>query len=316
MTMGNTSVWEAGHTIHGSTIAERAKTRPAAGRRTLTLAMGTARACLLTLARHAGRAYVAGDRLEDGLRVAQRHIAAGRTTTLGYFNEDGESPRDVADRCLATVRALAATESYVSIKLPALAFSSQLLSEVAQQARLGGICLHIDAMWPATAPTTMQMIERTMDAQACGAIGIALPGRWHRSVEDARWATRRRMLVRVVKGQWPDPHDRHRDLRRGYMEVIRALAGREQLVRVAGHDLPLAEEATDVLTKAGTPCELELLHGLPMPPMLAMAKSRGLRVRVYVPFGSGHLPYAIGHVIRNPRLAWRLVKQLAGLATS
>ncbi len=270
---------------------------------------------LMPLARLAGRAYVAGDGLEDGLRVANRHTDAGRTTTLGFFNDDTASPRAVADTYLATIRALSAAHAYVSIKLPAMGFSPDLLTEVVQQAHQNGVRLLFDSMWPAAVPETHRMIAQVMDTQACGPLSLALPGRWRRSIEDARWATRRGLLVRVVKGQWADPDDPHRDLRQGYMEVIRTLAGRAQLVAVASHDVPMAEEAIAILQEAKTPCELELLHGLPMRASLAMAKRIGVNVRVYVPFGSGHLPYAIAQVIRKPHMAWWLIKDLLGLAT-
>lgn len=269
----------------------------------------------MPLARLAARAYVAGDALQDGLRVAQRHTDAGRTTTLGFFNSDDEDPpRQVGDTYLATIRALCGTDAYLSVKLPALAFSGELLTEVAQQAKHSDLCLHFDAMWPTSAPTTLQMIQQMIDAQTCGPLGIALPGRWRRSVHDARWATRRGLMVRVVKGQWADPADPQRDPRQGYMEVINALAGHARLVAVASHDVPLAEQAIRVLQDARTPCELELLHGLPMRASLAMAHRMGVKVRVYVPFGKGHLPYAIRQVIRKPRLAWWLLRDLVGLA--
>lgn len=272
-------------------------------------------ACLTTLARLAGQAYVAGDRLQDALRVAKRHTDAGYATTLGFFDsEEQDTPRIVADAYLATLRALSGTEGYTSIKLPALAFSPELLAEVAQQAKQSDVRLHFDSMWPETATTTLTMIDNLIGTEVCGPLGLTLPGRWRRSVADASWTTQRGLFVRVVKGQWADPDDPHRDLRQGYMEVIRALAGRRNKVAVASHDTPMAEEAIRVLREADTPCVLELLHGLPMRASLAMAHRLGVKVRIYVPFGRGHLPYAIAQVIHKPRLAWWLIKDLVGIA--
>lgn len=273
------------------------------------------RGCLMPVARLAGRAYVAGDRLEDALRVAKRHGDAGYGATLGFFDsEDQDTPRMVADAYLATIRALSGGGNYVSIKLPALAFSQELLDEVARQAKREGVPLHFDGMWPETASATIAVIDKMLGVEACGPLGITLPTRWRRSTSDARWAKERGLYVRVVKGQWADPCEPDGDLRERYMDVIRVLAGRRNLVAVASHDTPMAEAAIRVLQAAKTPCVLELLHGLPMRASLKMAERLGVKVRVYVPFGRGHLPYAIAQIIHKPRMAWWLVRDLVGLA--
>jgi proline dehydrogenase len=105
----------------------------------------------------------------------------------------------------------------------------------------------------------------------------------------------------VVKGQWPDPEEPGRDPSAGYLEVIGRLAGRARHVGVATHDVPLAAEAIARLRATNTPFELELLYGMPM----ARAP-----VRIYVPFGKGFIPSAVGVLRRNPRLAWLVLKDL------
>jgi proline dehydrogenase len=120
----------------------------------------------------------------------------------------------------------------------------------------------------------------------------------------------RGLAVRVVKGQWPDPADPHRDPRAGLLEVVDRLAGRGRHVRVASHDVPLAAEAVRRLRRAGTPCELELLYGMPLTRSLRWADASGVPVRIYVPYGRGYTPYAVAQLRRNPRLLWRLLREL------
>jgi proline dehydrogenase len=141
-------------------------------------------------------------------------------------------------------------------------------------------------------------------------VSTTLPGRWKRSLADADWAVEQGMTVRVVKGQWPDPADPERDLRQGFLEVIEQLAGRARHVRVASHDVEIAERAIGRLRRAGTSCELELLFGMPMKRPLAWAKENGAPVRIYVPFGKGFIPSAIGILKHNPRLALRVAKNV------
>jgi proline dehydrogenase len=140
--------------------------------------------------------------------------------------------------------------------------------------------------------------------------GTTLPGRWRRSVDDAHWAIEKKAPVRVVKGQWPDPAAPHRDMRAGYLEVIDALAGRAASVGVATHDVALAATAIKRLRSRGTPVFWELLYGLPTQAALRMAQTLAVDVRMYVPFGRSYLPYALGRLAAQPRMAMWLIKDL------
>ena len=64
-------------------------------------------------------------------------------------------------------------------------------------------------------------------APRAGDVGIALPGRWTRSVHDAELAEQLGLRVRVVKGQWADRVSGRRRSRRG-LPARRRPAAREQ----------------------------------------------------------------------------------------
>lgn len=119
------------------------------------------------------------------------------------------------------------------------------------------------------------------------------------------------MRVRVVKGQWADPSSGAIDPRQGFLAVIDRLAGRACQVAVASHDPPLAREALHRLRRAGTPCELELLLGLPMQGALKVAREVGAPVRIYIPFGVSWIPYALAYVQKNPHVAWWAIRDAA-----
>ena len=51
---------------------------------------------------------------------------------------------------------------------------------------------------------------------------------------------------------------------------------------------------------------------MPMAPALRWAKENDAPVRIYVPFGKGFIPSAVGVLRRNPRLAWLVLKDLVG----
>jgi proline dehydrogenase len=273
---------------------------------------GAASKCLRPLAARAAKAYVAGERLEDALRVADKLSKRGLGITLGYWDSPQDTPRGVADAYLKAIDALRDRQhAYLSIKVPALDFSRELSGEVVDRAARSRVRVHFDALGPETADRSRDLFDQLLDRGA--ELSYTLPGRWRRSVSDAAWAAERKIVVRVVKGQWPDPDDPGRDPRGGYLEVIDALAARAAHVALASHDTQLVSGAVARLKGARTSCELELLHGLPMRRSLAQADALSLGVHVYVPYGKSYLPYAISRMRKNPRVLWWLLRDLVAL---
>jgi proline dehydrogenase len=228
---------------------------------------------------------------------------------------------------------------YCSVKVPALGYEPGALQRLALLAGAHGQRLHFDSHGPETAEPTLAALAALAAVAALGdladmsdpsasstltrsdappalqgvpprhpRLGLSLPGRWARSLADADWAAQRGLRVRVVKGQWPCPDRPDTDPRQGFLAVIDRLAGRVSEVAVATHDAALAREAARRLIARGTACELELLCGLPRRGVMALARTQGLPVRLYVPFGQGWLPYALGQVLRQPKLWPRLLK--------
>lgn len=312
-----------------------------------------ASACLTPLAQRAARSYIAGPELADALRIS-RHLTRQRfSTTLGFWDGSDDSPESVAQEYVAALDALAQenTDGYLSIKLPALGNSRELLDLVLERARRAasdaepdvaefvrilaitarngpasqqvgygpagatalaevgssqGIRIHFDSLGPDSADN---MWTAAVDAASAGAtISCSLPGRWRRSLADADRAVEAGIILRVVKGQWADPDAPQMDMRIGFMNVVKRLAGRVPQVAIATHDVPLARQAIQSLRAAGTSCELELLFGLPARASLAFAESEGVQVRFYVPYGEAYLPYCLGQIRRQPRLLWWLMR--------
>jgi proline dehydrogenase len=229
--------------------------------------------------RRRASAYIAGPGLDDALAASRRLAADGVPVALGY----------------------------VSVKLSAVHFDPALLGELEAAAQQSERRLHIDALGPDTVDRTWELVEGVADP---GALGIALPGRFHRSVEDARRALDLGLVVRVVKGQWADPDDPNLDSAVGFLKVVDAVAGSKNLVAVATHDIPLMEESVRRLTAARTPCEVELLLGLPFAAPARTARRLGVPVRLYVPYGETGAAYGVGELVRNPATAWWLVQDL------
>jgi proline dehydrogenase len=262
----------------------------------------------LPIAKWASRAYVAGPALSDAIEACHKFSRQGILGTVGYWNGDEDTPELVAEAYLAAIESAAreVLDCYLSIKAPALGFDRNLTAKITGKGKEVGVGVHFDSLAPEIADRTFELVAESV--RLFPQIGCTLPGRWRRSLQDANLVAELGVNVRVVKGQWVDPDHPEIDLREGYLAVIDRLAGRARRVAVATHDPLLARESLRRLLEAGTPCDLELLFGLPMKAAMHVARDLGVRIRVYIPYGESWLPYAFSQVQKNPRILWWVIR--------
>ena len=258
--------------------------------------------------RYATRSYITGPHLDDAVALANQAGQSGLGATICYWNDGTEQPRDVADKYVRILDRMHAErmDGYLALKVPALWDDVDLASEVIDHARTLGIKVMLDAHAPEQADAVLAVLERVGPDR----VGLAIPGRWRRSLRDVERAIDLGVSVRVVKGQWPDPQEPDMDLREGYLRIIDRLAGRAAHVGVATHDPDLAADAFARLKAAQTSCEQELVFPLPMAKALEVAQIAGVSTRLYVPYGSAWLPYSISRALKDPSVIAYLVRDL------
>lgn len=146
-------------------------------------------------------------------------------------------------------------------------------------------------------------------------LGVTLPSRWRRSVDDAGRAADLGLGVRIVKGQWSDPRPGV-DASLQYERLAEQLADREVRTGLATHDAGLVER---ILQRLGRPAadadfgqpdgtmpepaiELEQFFSLPHNTR-ALAQRAGIPYRLYIAYGSPALPYNIRFSLTRPEMA-------------
>ena len=258
----------------------------------------------------ATRRYVAGQRLADAVDLAARAHYDGLGCTLCYWNDGTEDPQTVSSQYMSIVSAIGqhGLDGTLALKIPALWDREDEVARVVEAARQAGTHVMFDAHAADQSDVTLTYLER-LGGQG---LGLAIPGRWRRSLRDADRAIEAGAAIRVVKGQWPDPDAPGMDLREGYLTVIRHLAGRARFVSVATHDAPLAAQAMQILADAGTSFEQEFVFPLP----IAAARREGARfgaaARLYIPYGEAWLPYSLKRALRNPRTFYWIARDMLG----
>jgi len=260
------------------------------------------------LAERAARPYIVGPDLSDAVRASRSLDARGFRSTIGFWNRVEDPPAEIAARYLSAIDAIRTEriDGRLSVKAPPLQFSRDLFGRIVERARDRDVGIQFDSLWPESTDETFSLLAELVRTHAN--LGCTLPGRWRRSPADADRAIDLGLSVRIVKGQWPDSQGPPIDPRAGFLAIVDHLAGRVRHVSVATHDVDLAQEALARLRAAGTPCELELLYGLPLRNAIAAARKESVPVRVYLPYGHGFLPYAMEQLKNHPRLALQILR--------
>ncbi|MBS0477293.1 MAG: proline dehydrogenase [Proteobacteria bacterium] len=237
--------------------------------------------------------WLDGPDAAETARRAARLARQGQRVTAGYFSPHGLPAATIvaAYRDFAWRARDGGVDACLSVKAPKLDFDRATLGAIAAL----GLPLVFDAHGPELADAT-QTVAADLGA------GVVLPARWQRSLADAATWRDRPGRIRVVKGEWPHPHDDPADRGAAFLTLIERLAGREAPVGVATHDPALAGQALALLSASGTPCELELLRGLPRRRCEAVARRAGVPVRLYLPFGGGWWSYAVDSALERPYL--------------
>jgi proline dehydrogenase len=264
--------------------------------------MGTSESPFQSLIRRAASVYTAGPAVRDAQAICERLAHEGIANTICYWDIYSEQPNAISQAYIGALNAISSVtpDCYLSVKAPALKFDIELVKKVLAEAQRLNAIVHFDAMGPETVDQTFALIDEAR--RIYPRLGCTLPSRWQRSLADADRAIDMSLRVRVVKGEWAGLENDDTDPREGFLKLVECLAGRAVHVAVATHNPMMGRYSLRMLKQAGTPCELELLYGLPQQPMLRIARDFGVRARMYVPYGRSGLPYRLKQAIRNPRI--------------
>ncbi len=280
--------------------------------------MGTATSAIQLLIRRAASAYAAGPTLKDARAACERAAQESLATVVCYWNSPCDAPEYVSQSYLDLLALIPnlRRECYLSVKAPALGFDFELIRTILNEAKRLNVTLHFDAMSHDSVDKTFDLIDEAQ--RIYSNLGCTLPGRWRRSIRDADWAADLGLRVRVVKGEWPGLNGDEVDRDDGFAKVVERLAARgARHVAVATHDTALACKTLDHLARTSTPCELELLYGLPQRKVLRRARERGVTARIYVGYGHAGLPYRLKDALRHPRvITWFARDLLRGSAAA
>ncbi len=277
------------------------------------------------------RPYVAGETLEDALRVVQELNHQGAMATLDLLGEEvllRERATEAVEEYRRLFEAIDAQglDANVSIKLTMLglkidqAFCRDNVATVAETAARSGNFVRIDMEDRSCTDATLN-IYRELQA-VHGNLGVVLQAYMRRTRADISALPAEGANVRLCKGIYIEPRrvawKGRETVRHNYLQALEKLLSRGVYVGVATHDEFLACAAVAMLDRLEVPrdrYEFQMLLGVDEE-LRRILIDGGHRLRVYVPYGRDWYRYSVRRLRENPEVAGHVARAFFGLRKS
>jgi proline dehydrogenase len=277
------------------------------------------------------RRYVAGEAVEDAVRVARALRDAGLLVTLDYLGEDTTDALHAAAtasqyvQLLGELAAEGLTEGgavEVSVKPTAVGLllgspdgaaddavgalgervAAEHLERIVMAARDAGTTVTLDAEDHRTTDATLRVAGALRARYPW--VGNVVQAALRRTEDDVRELAAPGVRVRLCKGAYAEPADaaftaRH-DIDRSFARCLRILMEGHGYPMVATHDPRLIAITRSLgLGREPDSFEYQMLYGV-RPGEQQRLAAAGARVRVYVPYGGDWYKYLVRRLAERP----------------
>jgi proline dehydrogenase len=283
--------------------------------------------------------YIAGESVDDAVRVTKELNARGIMTTIDVLGENVETMEEALTSVKMYEEVLKLIheqklDANVSIKLSDIGFNlGQDLcfdnaKRIVEIAKGYGNFVRIDMEDSTTTSATLKIYEK-LRAAGFDNTGVVIQARLRRSEEDVKRLVEMRASVRLCKGIYIEPASiafQNRDeIRRNYIKLLKMLleggcrtgiATHDELIIKAAYDLigqlSKSEDGKSVGVETATHVadyEFQMLLGV-RPDLRDKIVADGNRLRVYVPFGEQWYTYSMRRFKENPQVAGYVFKSV------
>ena len=269
--------------------------------------------------------YVAGESLDDAIRVIRDLNQQGAMATLDVLGEevsDRERATAFVEEYLRVFEAIdrEKIDSNVSIKLTMLGlkidegFCRDNVARIVETAKRFNNFVRIDMEDHTTTDATIR-IYRELHARY-GNLGIVLQAYMRRTLRDIEELPKQGASVRLCKGIYVEPRGiawkGYDTVRHNYVQALDKLFTQGVYVGIATHDEYLACAASALIDRHGLTrdqYEFQMLLGVDEELRRLLIES-GHRLRVYVPYGRDWYAYSIRRLRENPEVARHVLKAM------
>ena len=282
--------------------------------------------------------FIAGEKLEDAIRVIKALNAKGINATLDHLGEHTSNPEESRQATRDILKAIDAIEeagvrANVSIKLTQIGLQldeklcEENLRQILTYAKERGNFVRVDMEDSPWTDKTLDMCRR-MWGLGLTNTGMVIQSYLYRSAEDVKSVVEAGGKVRLCKGAYKEPPEiafpKMKGVNKNYdllttLLVDGALAqGSPQVSQdgkvppipgIASHDpdrLAFAKAYAQKVGLSKQAIEFQMLNGIRRD-LQDQAVQEGYPVRVYVPYGTEWYPYFVRRLAERPANLWFFV---------
>lgn len=270
--------------------------------------------------------YIAGPLLDDAVRVSQKLMARGATTTIDVLGEFVSSRDRAVVETEMSSHVLDAIEqnklaSYLSVKPTSLGldidedFAYSNIWSLVSKARAKGLFVRMDMENTPYTDRTLDFYRRLRD-EGFDNVGVVIQAYLHRSESDIRSLLPYAPSVRLCKGIYVEYEAvaiKDADgIRTNYKKLLRMLVDGGAKPHIATHDEELILDAEALIRERhldASKYEFQMLLGVRDDRRDNLIQ-KGHTVRIYVPFGEDWYGYSTRRLKENPQVAGYVMKAL------
>lgn len=262
------------------------------------------------------RRFVAGETLDEFLKVVRAVNDRGFTVAAGLLGEGVEAERDAASvvhdyqHILRRLSSLS-LRSNIALKLThlGLAIHKKLaldnLRAIVDEATQLGNFVRIDMEQSSYTDATLATY-RSLREEGRANVGTVLQAYLRRSEADLHKLLPLQPNLRLVKGAYLESPDiafpKKADVDNNLVSLIEASLTGSGFTAIATHDQVIIERSIEFIRQHGIPegrFEFQMLYGV-RARLQEQLRDRGYRVRLAVPFGSQWYPYLMRRLAERP----------------
>lgn len=269
--------------------------------------------------------YIAGEKLEDGVRVVKELNSKGILTTMDVLGEAVTTKKECVDaknECLLVLDTIQKNNlnSNLSLKPTQLGlaideeFCYNQMVEIVERAKSYNNFVRIDMEDSPFTDATINLFKRLKEKY--DNVGIVVQAYLKRTLDDVKKLNKLGTNYRLCKGIYIEPEEisykDYQKVRDNYLDILRQMFTDGNYVGIATHDDYLVENAYKMIKEMNIPkdkFEFQMLYGV-KENLRDRINADGYKIRIYVPFGEHWYKYSIRRLQENPNIAWYITKSI------
>ncbi len=271
------------------------------------------------------RRYIAGEQLEDAVRVTGELNEKGIVATIDVLGESINNKKEAEaakKECISVLEAINKNnlDANLSIKPTQLGliidkeFCLQQISEILDVAKSYNNFVRMDMEDSSVTASTLEVFTKLN--KKYDNVGIVLQSYLRRTLNDVGQLKINNTNYRLCKGIYIEPENiafkEREEVRKNFIQSLELMLDNGNYVGIATHDEYLINEAYRMIKEKNIPknkFEFQMLYGV-TEHLRDKINSDGYKIRIYIPYGEHWYPYSVRRLKENPQLAWYITKSI------